>query len=359
MRLLLFSLCFCSPFSLFAQNRVMIEMLPPLIDQKIKLPFSGVEVIDARFDTTYIGAFAKGFTFRQQTVYKQEADFPGSFKNYFPHVLGRIIEFDQNSPDKLVLLVKRFRLADHIDRNKTDPELILNISISFFARKDNYYFKLNTLDKIFSVPMVGAHKKKELDSFRTKAFGNLLEIVFKERSWKKTNTVFTTTDIKSGIDKRFDLPIFTDSVIRVGCYRNFNEFIMNRPSITNVKPVYKEILTSFKTEDGKLIPVDSCWGGSDGRNVFIVFRKTYCMLFLRDHSFVLRSYRSTADIKPPPDYGTAALQYGLIDGMLKAGIDWEPEVFYLNMENGSVFLEEVLGVYTKLENQKDILRKKI
>jgi hypothetical protein len=29
------------------------------------------------------------------------------------------------------------------------------------------------------------------------------------------------------------------------------------------------------------------------------------------------------------------------------------------MENGSVFLEEVLGVYTKLENQKDILRKKI
>ena len=341
-----------------AQKKEFVEMLPALQDPKIFLPFSSVEIIDARFDKTYVGAFAKGFTFRQQTVHKYEADFPGSFKNYFPLILERFIQFDKSSTDTLVILVKRFRLADHFDRYKIDPELILNVSMSFFSRNHQEYTKLNAVEKVYAVSMTDAHKRKTLDSLRTIAFGKHLEKIFQDRSWSKTSTVFTHAEIESGILKRFALPIFTDSVIQVGCYRNFNEFIMNRPSISNVKPVYKEGLKGFKTADGRMIPVDSCWGGSDGKNVFVVFRKTFNMLFLKDHGFVLRSYRSTADIKPPPDYGSAALQYGLIPAMFEAGIDWEPEFFHLNMDNGTIFLEELFGEFTKEENHREILRKK-
>jgi hypothetical protein len=294
----------------------------------------------------------------QQTTYKQQADFPGGFTNYFPLVLDRIIQLNKNATDTLVILVKRFRLADHIDHYKVDPELILSISAGFYCKKNDDYARINSIDKVYAASLTGAHKRKGLDSFRTQGFGKLMEAVFSERNWTKTTTVFTREAIESGIRQRFNLPIFTDSTIQAGCYRNFTEFIMNNPSIKNVKPVYKQVLTGFKTAEGKIIPVDSCWGACDGRNVYVVFRKTFNMLFMQDHSFVLRSYRSTADVKPPPDYGSAALQYGIFDGMFVAGIEWSPEVFYLNMEYGTIFLEEVFGEYTKTENHKDVLRKK-
>lgn len=144
-----------------AQQKINLPLLPAPPESKIKIPFSVIEVADARFDRSYVGAIQNNIQRQNKVVHRKiEVNFPDSFHTYFPIVLDRIVSLDSQSPEKLLILVKRFRLVDWMRSNQSDPELLLNISCSFFSVRDNDYIKLGSVDKTFSRTLYVARKNQ-------------------------------------------------------------------------------------------------------------------------------------------------------------------------------------------------------
>src|SRR5439155_18741059 len=139
------------------------------------IPFSAIKVIDARFDQSNIGCFTTEFTKAFKKQKKLEVVFPDSLKTYLPLAIEKIAVLDKSKNDTLVLLIKRFRLADRFRdeiANAYKPELFLNISLSFYHLKDNGYYKIFAVEDL-KEQAIGKElnvSNKDVDRLRSESF---------------------------------------------------------------------------------------------------------------------------------------------------------------------------------------------
>jgi hypothetical protein len=349
-----------------AQKQEIVTLIPEEMETKIQLPYSGIEIVDARFDQTNIGSFFKNIQKPLNTraiegehriKEKFEINFPDSMKSHLPVILNKLVSFDTGKKEKLLILVKQFRLVDWVHLNEPDAEMVLTLSCSFFSQVNDQLTKVGAMDNLFSEPLVVA-RKKNVDTARAMVFGKILTKVLNNISWEKTGLSFSKTEMEAGIEKRFLIPIFKDSIKKAGVYRTFSEFISNSPSVTQIKVRHPESRhTIIKDSTGKILDPEMYWGACDGKNFYIVFRKVFYKMEARDRSFIIRSFRSTADQRPPAGYGAAAFQYGLLGAADVAGSEFISDIFYVNMNNGEIYLEEIFGTSPLKKIQKDILKK--
>jgi hypothetical protein len=325
-----------------SQVRVPVRMIPPPLPEKIDLPFTNIEVIDARFDRSNVGAFWFRNT-DEVGVEKLEIRFPDSLKEYLPHIIEPLVKYNDSTNDILVIFVKRFRMVQHVKSYESYPELILNASFSFFTRKGEQYFKLFSVDKLFSAPLE-LMRRKDLEKVQTQGLGSVFEKILKNKTWITTTPAFTKADFDKAMQQRYDHPILTDDQPVAGCYASFEEFLKNKPSIPNTQPVFEgKRIKGFKTQDGKIISAESCWGASDGKDLFISFRNNFHFMQKADKSFKFYFSR----------FGERKNKKERLEELwIMDNISRGPVLYHLNMETGTIYMEDIYGTTPLSKFQK-------
>ena len=355
MRQLLFTLLCCLPVTFcFSQKdeKFTISLTGSVSSEKLSLPFSALTVIDARFDKSNIGTVANDFSFKGMTKNKMEAGFPDLLHNYLPVAVEELAMLNKATPDTVLMLVKQFRLADHLFNTMDTyhaPETVLTFSVSFYKKAGGQLLKLFSLTDTWSKVWNEVNDKEanEIIFERKRAITDLLARIFQNRDWTPTATGFSLSDMEIGLQKRFQLPLFTDASLKPGLYKSFEEFKNNNPSVTNVHfQTSKGEVTDIVNENKTSIEVSDYWGACDGRNLYIAFKGSFGQLQRSDKSFKFLATRQ--EVK----------NGGIMSNKTKRMLLWGPaitriargpgirtnqEYYYVNMENGRIHLEEVTG----------------
>ncbi|HEX2605776.1 MAG TPA: hypothetical protein VHK91_00290 [Flavisolibacter sp.] len=364
-RLLGTLLIFLSLYSSAQKNKSHTLQLSSLENEdKPVIPFAGVKIIDARFDKSTIGVVLDKYTFRGVSINKKDALFPDSLTEYLPEIISNIVDWMPEKEDSLVLLVKRFRIADHlnnVDVSGPRPELVCNVSISFFAGRKDGLHKLFTIEDVLARRISDDNIKyvSELSKLRDKVLFKLFCSFFENKNWVASSMAYPSASVAEGIHKRFSLPVLVDSVKRPGIYRSFAEFKDNQPGIVNVKPVTSRgKVVAYKDTDGKYVTIKDYWGCCDGSKCYIVFRNSLYELEPKDKGFRFLSYRDNHDMQNDKSFGDYATDFGMLPGgFAKVFNDRRASEFFdLNMDSGEVYLEELFGRSSLSSLQKEILR---
>jgi hypothetical protein len=334
------------------------------LDEKIHIPFAAIKIIDARYDQSNVGCVIIQASSIATSQYTEQAVFPDSLRNYLPLAFNNIVDLEKNNTDTLVLLVKQFRLTDQIynDINQTqDPESILNISTSFYSLNNGRYYRLFSIDNILSQHWKNIKlRKRDLDELRSEALFELLCSLFTNHNWQKSSTsYFTYANISDGLYKRFNLPVLRDTASPYGLYKTYNDFKNNHPDSVQLKLLYnKNKLVEVRDMKNKMVDLNQYWGLSDGRKRYIVFRGKPYELLRNDRSFRFKSYRRTNDLYKSPSFGDNVTTYGLVPSAIIAADNniKTMEYFYLNMDTGEVYLEELFGKSGLKSMQKELLK---
>lgn len=318
--------------------------------EKTIVPFSAIKVVDARFDKSNIGCVVKDFSFKGMTKNKAIAAFSDSLQTYLPSVFEKMLTLNKGSADTVVMLVKQFRIADHLF-NSLDtyhtPETILTFSISFYKKANDHLSKILSLEDSWSKQWNATEDDgiKETTTHRNETIVALLSKIFQNKNWSATQTSFSWTDMENGLQKRFQLPVYANSRLNVGLYKTFEEFKNNNPSFTYINLGMKEgELVQVLDENNAPIDLKNYWGACDGANRYIVFRGVLNRLGPIDKSFRFSSYRmETKDRHMLATSATRFLVFGINSVNTKPGMRVKQEYFYVNMDNGRIYLEELIG----------------
>ena len=333
------------------QKKAIIKVDTSFSAQVFEIPYAGVAVIDARFDKTKIGCIYNTVTAGFVSDKKHDADFPDSLNRYLPLFLKTIFRTDSSRQEKLMILIKKFRIADHFSKgldndDRIEIETTLNISASFFAVRNNNYYKLFSVENVLAHNIYKPHERKREfeEGTRAIALRILLNKLLQDKKWHTdySGSYFTLPDIENGLNQRYQLPIYQTPYIK-GIYKTFSEFKRNSPSITNINVIYKENkIISIKDEMNKPVLLQNIWGVSDGSKLYLHLRGELSELIPCDKSFKVLSYRTRAELRG----GAGA---GNIGSSIKSGLLNDikiKEYFDLDMETGKVFLQEVFGKST-------------
>jgi hypothetical protein len=312
------------------------------------IPYSNIQVLDARFDRTSIGCVYNDPFLNRISFEKFDAFFPDSFHKYLPLFLKTFIKTDASTQDKLLILVKQFRIADHFLRGiESDPleiELTLKISASFYAVHDNTYHKLFSVDNIMLQNVRKPHERKRSieEGTRSMAMSIMLYKLLQDQKWELNTSAipFSIGDIETGMNKRFDLAVYR-SALQKGVYKNFNEFKNNAPSSTDQVFVYdkNENIDRLTDKEGKPFSMEGNWGICDGQKRYLYIRGHFSELIPFDKGFRVRSYVTEAEL-----CGSRG-SYDLLSatfGRLKAGSRLI-QYFDIDMETGKLYLQEIFG----------------
>ncbi len=318
------------------------------------LPFAALKVIDARFDRDIVGCVAKSLSFKGTTKHKTIAVFPDSLKNYLPTLLQQGTCFDKTKTDTLVMLVKQWRVTDHVRStlNKyAEAESILLLSCSFFQATGDQLVKLFSVDELMAENWQAAEDADEItvSQQRSGAVSRLVQRVFANRSWQPSTVRFSLAEVTEGLNKRFQLPLYTDSTLVVGVYKTFTEFKNNRLSAFDVRigRRYDGSVVELQDLAGNQIDIRSIWGLCDGKQRYISFQSGLHPLSSVGKSFrFIFHRRQTGDIEEQQ-----SPTLGLVGGLIYPGNaairrlqrDFQDEYLYLNLETGAVHIEEIIG----------------
>ncbi|RYF81050.1 MAG: hypothetical protein EON98_12835 [Chitinophagaceae bacterium] len=367
MKQLLLFFFFCWSASCFAQSSkepVILNFDDYAIDDQITVPFKTIKVIDARFDKSNVGSISETLRLNGIKLERTPANFPESLASYLPKLFTKILAFDDHNNDTLILLVKQFRLSDYnslMMSASSDPRLLLKISASFYRLRNEEMTKLFSVDNLFSKKLSSENvmMQGQMNHFRARALLSVLQSILYQKNWQTTGSSFHSSTVEEGIQKRFQLPLFTETDQKIGVYVNFQELKLNRPSVTNVRFITRNnLVVRIEDSTGKELELTRFWGAYDGKRRFIFFRKDLCELTPVDKSFRFISRWQTSDLTGDASYGNYASHYGLVGGALMKSAkntSWN-QFFYLNMDEEEIYLEEVFGKSSLKNMQKDLLK---
>lgn len=319
--------------------------------QKEVLPFSAVQIIDARYDRSSIGSTIKDLSFNGATRGKRVAVFPDSIQTYLPQVIFKTCSLASPKPDTLVMLIKHFRLTDRVFNTlakKNKPESILMIAVSFYKKEEGRLFKIGSVESKWSKEwrLWNDESAPALSAARNEACTELFLKPFQNRNWRAGELSFSWTEMEDGLRRRYQLPILTDTVLRAGVYRSYNEFKNNNPSVTRFSfRRFKDLLQDVKDENSKLIE-GSIWGACDGKDLYIFDGKFRKLLRSGNgfryyvEQYQKRNRPSITNLLDPGIQTSAGTLYlPTISAKNRSNIEFVD----LNLDTGSRYLEEEVG----------------
>jgi hypothetical protein len=246
---------FCQPLVKKIKNpasldSVVYDISPEtLAPSNIKFPFKEIEIIDARFDTSKIG-----FAFYRQPVDLDYKDFKkirlkNGIKNALQEFYNNYYKLGLNETgNKLLIVLKKLWIDNLPDRNYFDErhDIIRNsiqdihVKIEYYLHKNDEYYPLKRLDSIYQLTDENISNpdlkfnRNDL-SFFTYTLKSLVEkndftMVVENIANKKK---YSFHQIDSFNNKRFVIPVLTDSNLKEGMYMTFKEFVNNSPSVTD------------------------------------------------------------------------------------------------------------------------------
>ncbi len=241
------------------------------------VPFSIVEVKDARTDTTSIGyKYFKRKAKIRKVIMKNGVT--AALGRYMANYLN-IAHKEQNNKG-LVVILKKLRIGYEI-----------SLQIEFYYREAESCYPLYRFDSAFSFSTTYSTVEDLLALTINQSLEKLKKIDFQLAAAKGKK--ISIEEIEASLKRRLDLPILAPHVLfKKGAYRNFAEFISNAPSIQDFH-IEKHDLNEmmYISEQGKEYATTKIWGYCDGTDIFIYSAHNFFPLYRTSKTFSFRGYK--------------------------------------------------------------------
>ncbi len=283
------------PFIVFAQSN---KWNPNHLDDKrvgleaeyiapasILLPFSSIKIIDSRFDTSKIGfAFGNRFFASKTNNFKKLRLQKGAalaIEDYYKDYYQK--SFSSNNNFELLVVIKKLWFSP-FDANKIKSQDLANGSFDkagsllckweYYIGKGGNYIPVKRIDTAFQLSDELYNSiKNDFQEREQKELKFFLKVLIETNNFEKYIAAFETKpkknlqEINEYNNRRFDIPIIKDSVIKKGVYLNINEFKLNQPSKTffvekNMR--YGTLKKEEYLEDENGNNINPFWGYSNG-----------------------------------------------------------------------------------------------
>jgi hypothetical protein len=313
------------------------------------LPFSFIEVVDARPDSSKLG-FQRDRSFSNSRIYCAKTGAAQELQKWFNNYCKK--NLDSNSSGQLLICIKKFWISD-FDRSelKTDDKN---------QRFDNIYYKAEVYYKVGEQ----YHPVRRIDSvFVMKRRTQFVPPAFVEQPFKYTIALVQETDFAAMAKKRsverhridsfnrsFALPVLNDTGYRKGVFVTYAEFKNNNPSHTDfeLKAGRLSDILYVKDADGKFYVKREVWGFFDGKNLFIRMGLNFFPLHRHNQTweFFGTNNLQQNEIRPgvPMGVGYTPFSYFLASAMLDATTGSEGRIvlnklrpFQIDIETGEMF----------------------
>lgn len=204
-----------------AQNREMIEINPHPFEYNKKLPFSHIEVIDSRFDTTKIGYIARSSSsFKKCTV---APSFSAGIQNSLNASLKP--DFDSTGNRSLLIVIKNFWLKEVLIKEQSTPGCECMVRLELYLKADGTYFPIVRIDTVLKYALSLRNNISELVVLPFRQSLERLEHVNFDKVASSKNV--TWADIEKFNEKRFQQPLYS-AKLQKGIYLTFADFLQNR-----------------------------------------------------------------------------------------------------------------------------------
>jgi hypothetical protein len=358
MRYLLFLLSLAGFSQLGAQDAAtaVVRIPSDTRPEKMIIPFCAIKVLDARFNRDNIGSVVKDYSLKGRTENKMLAVFPQPFEIYLASALSGIVNLDSAAKDTLAILVKQFRIADHIpfdvDQGQV-PRLYLSLSWSLFRNTDQVFWRIRSANKVLSGKWSPDFRitTEDLMVQRESALAKLLLELIGSGPWTASQTPFSHLDVEESITKRLEQPFLTDTVRRKGLYKTYQEFQQNSPSSADIRLV-RTGGTGKVLAGTKYIDPENVWGVSDGKDQYIVFLGKWYLLHPAGNNFYIVYKRRLTELfsrdnNDIPVGRRMSIERNNRVNPLTFGDNFSPlsrpERIYLNLETGHFYTEGLTG----------------
>jgi hypothetical protein len=277
-----------------------IETLQREIDKyessqlKAPIPFSGIRIIDTRYDTTNIGLFLYGY------LTLKDVNQPTALQ----HIINKYYHsLYTTGKDSLIIELEQLNIQDAIMHDTAFTFTAGLLHCTLYIGSNNNYICYSVYDTVMKekferMKTYDAHKNGKhynydfWDYYLLRLFDATIMEAVKLKDSILNNDHYTAETIKQeGLQKR-NKPVLTDTLLRPGFYRNFEEFVNNNPTF-----LYRDaesllrLLTVMHYRTGKHTPNEmpdtSYWGYCDGRHIFIRYMYNFYRLEKKDACFYI------------------------------------------------------------------------
>lgn len=332
-----------------------LSIYKPLPDN-YKLPFSSIQIIDSRPDTTKIGFIRL----------KPRKDGKNAFKkivveNGLRHSLQNILNNRytscfSNDSFQLLIVIKRFWGDPYPNRQVQEQGNMVRSSVfdlylrlEFFLVKNDWYYPVKRVDTLFQtgegevVPgcIYGTIEDCEMYGYAVSKVFETIDFDNYVKHFNKTKTKITRQRLDSFNQKYKKYPIITAKVLKQGVYLNFNEFRNNSPSVTKytVEKMKKQKITMYAIYDtSKAVPerIAKYWGYCNGENIYCGYMQHPLTKSGDTFEFFIdkKEYNEQHISVPLPNsYGTG---YSFLDIPISTSLK-SLEPFQIDMETGKIY----------------------
>jgi hypothetical protein len=249
-------------------------------------PFSTIEVMDARPDTTRIGLVVEHNSRKELLLNKPVSTvLAAHLNNHYSNPQG-------NQP--LLVIIKKLYLFDSsLIKKANGSGFTSSITAKMIFRAEAYlkvpqgYLPLTYLDTVISSPygpesMATFRLPVVLEVFMEKAVSADLAAVIKR------NRLLSYLDIDKFNKARFAFPMDTAVDLKKGVYASLEEFKNNQPSTKEYEITKDEqgnMELNIRDEQGKLYYTHTMWGFCDGQHCFVMMDGNLFPILPVDHEW--------------------------------------------------------------------------
>ncbi|MDR3714731.1 MAG: hypothetical protein P4L51_18095 [Puia sp.] len=289
---------------------VEIELPNPQRTEAMPGPFNHFEVIDARPDTSYIGAHTENLwvpmTRMRQLVLK------GSVTRTIPDYLNNHFS-DPEAPYKVLVVIRKLWISDiaysYRQEEQKDEIYQKDDKINCRFRAEIYVSGGNqpagdnsSGNKSLYTPVLRFDSLLVLDKNGYDRIGGFLSDLLQsmadtlatfdiDRKWE-TGRQLSLADIRRFSNSLYDFPIFRDTALVKGVYASFDEFRNNAPSIRDfeIATENKRSLLYTKDPSGNSFYNHKAWGLCDGKNLYVMLEGFLFPIFREQNAFYLSGF---------------------------------------------------------------------
>jgi hypothetical protein len=333
----------------FPSNRVRCQSFELDIrsgKDSVPLPFSRIQLMDVRSDTSKYGYFRSPMDPEQyKFCFKNGASnqLTNFVNGYLTHNLS------STSTDYVLMCLKRFWITKDdttlVKQGLTRNRVRALLKAEFYLYSNNAFHPLFRCDTMVvrestkRVPYAGL--AEELLSAALERLKNMdYERAANARS-------ITKEEIEQYYGRLHDLPSLTANSIAKGVFRTFEEFKQNRPSDTAFELKFELLADQLyvKDKNGALQFERKVWGICDGQNVFIWLDNNFYQLFRHQNTWefygIHRQQRQLVSSRGPAPSGNPAaalITMGIMEILSTAKYNERKiNVYQVDMETGKVF----------------------
>ncbi len=265
--------CFCQNQSeddqIFENMRVEIIETSFNNPAKITLPFTNVEVLDCRPDTTMIGFYETPLKRFLKLNFKNGLS--GLTNDFLLNNYG--FQSDLQSPG-LLLCIKNFWASTAIEVGSEDITTNeftkgIIVKVDAYTRFGNLYQPLARVEFNYLLAAINKSNIKEIIEVVLKAA--MKEILAKTDKLKQENKQLKRAQIESFNSAANSIPILSDTHLVRGVYNSFKEFKMNQPASRAFEVQNGRLgdMVFVKDAGGQEAPERNAWGYCDGKKIFM------------------------------------------------------------------------------------------